>query len=472
MRKVRASLHSAGKIEHKRTEATTDHDLRSPVPQMARSQMTSPVTLAIDDFSCIKTARFELAPVSVLIGPQGSGKSVTTKLLYFFIDVLARQHASADRGDDISEFKKDTVRLFKAWFPPVAWGTKRFNITFTAGPFTARVLRRTSKQQPTDDVTITFSEFFRTQYESLVDAYGTVRTKEVERSSDLHRSAEGTWRVRERSAEALNKELGPAYIQFQTFVPAGRAFFTSIGRLVAAVDQGGSLDPVTLRFAKLFADLRDYASRGLRFTREGEDVSSRRREVMRELFGGDIKFERESEYVETLDGRRVPFTALSSGQQELLPMWMLIDFYGERVGSVGEKTGELFYIEEPEAHLFPAAQSTLMDFLIGQLVSKRLHRNLILTTHSPYILAKLNNYLKAGALGRVKRRAAEVAEVVPRDCWLTPRRVRAYAMVDGVLTDLVDTDGLIDAHYIDEVSDQVGRTFSALLDIEYPETAG
>lgn len=434
--------------------------------------MPAPVTLNIDDFSCIKTARFELAPVTVLIGPQGSGKSVTTKLLYFFIDVLARQYATADRGDDMDDFKKDTVRLFKSWFPPAAWGRKRFNISFASGPFTVRVLRRTSKGLPTDDVTITFSEFFRHQYAQLVDDYNDFRATKVSKSSDLHRSSEGSWKIREKSASILAAELGSSYIQFQTFVPAGRAFFTSIGRLVAAVDQGSSLDPVTLRFAKLFASLRDYASRGIRFD-DGHAVNfARRQSVMRELFGGDIKFEREIEFVETLDGRRVPFGALSSGQQELLPMWMLIDFYADRSVSANDKSGELFYIEEPEAHLFPAAQSTLMDFLIGQLVSKRLQRNLILTTHSPYILAKLNNYLKAGSIGRSKRRMAEVAEIVPKEAWLTPSRVRAYAMVDGVLTNLIDADGLIDAHYIDSVSDDVGRTFSALLDVEYPETVG
>jgi hypothetical protein len=434
--------------------------------------MPAPVTLNIDDFSCIKTARFELAPVTVLIGPQGSGKSVTTKLLYFFIDVLARQYASADRSDDLNDFKKETVRLFKSWFPPAAWGRKRFNISFASGPFTVRVLRRTSKGQPTDDVTVTFSEFFGMQYEQLVKDYDEFRTTEVNQSSDLHRSSEGSWRIRERSAASLSKELGSSFIQFQTFVPAGRAFFTSIGRLVAAVDQGSSLDPVTLRFAKLFASLRDYASRGVRLGNDHADNFARRQGVMRELFGGDIKFEREIEFVETLDGRRVPFAALSSGQQELLPMWMLIDFYADRGSSLGDKFGEIFYIEEPEAHLFPAAQSTLMDFLIGQLVSKRLQRNLILTTHSPYILSKLNNYLKAGSLGRSKRRMADIAEIVPREAWLTPSRVRAYAMVDGILTNLIDSDGLIDAHYIDSVSDDVGRTFSALLDVEYPETVG
>ena len=152
-------------------------------------------------------------------------------------------------------------------------------------------------------------------------------------------------------------------------------------------------------------------------------------------------------------------------------MWLLIDFYADR-GGPRDRYGEIFYIEEPEAHLFPEAQSLLMEFLIGQLISKRARRNLILTTHSPYILAKLNNFLKAGIVGRSKRSSEAVSQVVSRDCWLTPKRVRAYALDDDVLTDLMDVDGLVDAHYIDSVSDKVSREFSKLLDIEFPETVG
>jgi len=433
--------------------------------------MPSSVSLSIDDFSCIKHARFELAPVTVLIGPQGSGKSVTTKLFYFFIDVLLRQYASAERSVSLEEFKKETVRTFKAWFPASAWGGKRFNISFSAGPFTVRVLRRMSKGSPADDITVTFSAFFNDQYRDLIEAYNSLRASAVERPTDIRRSTEGSWEIRDKSAQFLAKEMQDAFIEFQTFVPAGRAFFTSIGRLVAAVDQGSSLDPVTLRFAKLFANLRDYANRGLRFSRRMNADTAPQKKVMNELFGGEIKFEGDLEYVQTVDGRKVPFSTLSSGQQELLPMWLLIDFYADR-SSDRDRAGELFYIEEPEAHLFPEAQSLLMDFLIGQFIAKKARRHLILTTHSPYILAKINNFLKAGSVGRNKRRADAVANIIARDCWLTQARVNAYAMNDGILTNLMDEDGLIDAHYIDSVSDEVGRTFSQLLDIEFPETTG
>lgn len=428
------------------------------------------ITLSIEDFSCIKSARMEIAPVTVLIGPQGSGKSVTTKLVYFFIDTLLRQYLSAERGVDLDDFKKEASRQFRAWFPPAAWGRSRFIISFSAGPFTVRALRRMSRNAVTDDVAITFSEFFNSQYNELIAAYQSHRAQHPNENEAILRHSEAGWRIRERSGQSLSKALGGDYVGFQTFVPAGRAFFTSIGRLVAAIEQGSSLDPVTIRFAKLFASLRDQGSYRLyrRPNPESRDERQARMRVMRRLFGGEIRFEGDQEFVETSDGRKVPFTALSSGQQELLPMWLLIEFFSDRDS---DSSGELFYIEEPEAHLFPAAQSLLMDYLIGNLVSKRLRRSLILTTHSPYILSKLNNYLKAGSLGKIRKNVAAVSQIVPRECWLTSDRVKAYSIENGRLKELIDCDGLIDAHYIDEVSEEVSRDFNALLDIQYPETA-
>lgn len=433
------------------------------------------ISLAIENFSCIKHARLEVAPVTVLIGPQGSGKSVSTKLLYFLLDTLSRQFAFAEKGQELDEFKKDAARQFRLWFPPGAWGRGRFIINLSAGQFTVRVLRRMSRGSVSDDVTISFSEFFNHQYRALVEAYAQARSGagDQEPESAIQRSLDSSWRIRERSQLVLAKTLQENYIGMQTFVPAGRAFFTSIGRLVAAIEQGSSLDPVTIRFAKLFANLRDHAGRRFLYRANSEltkEDRQKRQRVMTQLFGGEIKFENELEFVETRDGRKVPFTALSSGQQELLPMWTLIDFFSDQSFD-STRGSEIFYIEEPEAHLFPTAQSLLMDFLIGSLVSKRAKRNLILTTHSPYILSKLNIYLKAGQLGRFKRYATEVRKTVSSDVWLTPSRVKAYAIHEGKIVDLIGSDGLIDAAYIDGVSEDVARTFNALLDIQYPETA-
>ncbi|RWK34274.1 ATP-binding protein [Mesorhizobium sp.] len=435
-------------------------------------------TLNISEFSCLREATFTLAPVNVIIGPQGSGKSVTTKLLYFFADVLSSFLTSAERGDTLEQYKAQIAKQFCLWFPPPAWGPGRFNIGYAAGQFSARVLRRRSRGRLTEEVAVTFSDWFGEVYHWTSSLYERSRENDdlsIETPGEVTRNIDRIFRVRDAVSQRISKDLGENYIAQQTFIPAGRAFFTSIGRLVAGIEQAGSLDPVTIKFARLFANLRDRGSLRSRTVlgRLGDDFLRKRSAFMNKLFGGEIKFENDAEFVETADGRKIPFSSLSSGQQELLPMWSLMDYFNERdalrVMSARRPQiypRELIYIEEPEAHLFPSAQSFLMEFLIGSLVSSRNGRSLIITTHSPYIMSKLNVFLKAGQLSRRKKRNQDINEIVPRECWLTDKQLSAVAIENGRLRNLIDEDDLIDGRYLDQVSEEISRDFSRLLKIE------
>jgi hypothetical protein len=125
------------------------------------------------------------------------------------------------------------------------------------------------------------------------------------------------------------------------------------------------------------------------------------------------------------------------------------------------------YIEEPEAHLFPRAQNKLVEILAA-LVARRKHTNLVLTTHSPYVLSKFNNLIKAGSLVRSSKASInkELARIVPETAWLMPQAVNAYAIIDGRLENIMDPSGLIAADYLDDVSGDIAREFSQLLALE------
>jgi len=159
-----------------------------------------------------------------------------------------------------------------------------------------------------------------------------------------------------------------------------------------------------------------------------------------------------------ITGRKIPLSALSSGQQELLPIVTVLPWFS------GGKNGSLCYIEEPEAHLFPSTQSLLVQALVIAAHST----SLVITTHSPYVITKINNLLKAGSLGRKQNEnlRKQLEAQIPRRAWLTPKTVRAYAMKDGVLTSILADDGLIDADYLDSISSDLSCEFSSLLEIE------
>jgi energy-coupling factor transporter ATP-binding protein EcfA2 len=428
-------------------------------------------TLRIAHFSCIKFAEIETADLTILIGPQASGKSVISKLLYFFNEAISDLINSAEEQVSVKDLSAVLGAKFAKWFPPSAWGPKVFQIRFNAGPFEIQVKRARSYKSPSEKVQIKFSEPVLAFYGKILSAYEVAQLELLPDESDLGSKVfEVSYRLRNTAERNLFRELRESYIGYQLFVPAGRSFFTSIGKAVAVFEHGGILDPITLSFGRYYASIRDRLLR-LRFADQRDDSSKRRARLMSELFGGEIKVERDKEFIETNDGRKVPFSILSSGQQELLPLWFALTNFSAsvRTGTRTNLPPRLIYIEEPEAHLFPTAQSTLMEYLATIPQGDDPKRNMLITTHSPYMLSKINVLLKAGALGGTtsKRTHQRVTDIIPRASWLRAANTRAYAIVEGKVVSILGAEGLIDGEYLDDVSGDIAKDFNRLLEIEF-----
>ncbi|WP_185633820.1 AAA family ATPase [Burkholderia sp. Bp9012] len=427
--------------------------------------------IIVKDFSCIKSATLAVAPLTLVIGPQASGKSVLSKLIYFCTNIIS----DYDRLviEDNLSFEALERRIgsqFIEWFPISAWGSKRFSINFQLGEFELNITRIGKSER----VRIKFCEQFVSFYKNSHDQFlAAIKKAEVKAAAkaDLY-DFELMWRLRQSATLNLRKWLGRDLVENQLFVPAGRSFFTSVGKALVAFEHSGILDPVTLEFGRRFSAIRERYIRRM----PGVDVSqsSLAGILFSEILGGHLKTEGGKEYVQTADGRLIPFSALSSGQQELLPLAvairaMLPSGVPRQTGAVsgGVAVRRTIYIEEPEAHLFPRAQNKLVEILAA-LVARRRFNNLLLTTHSPYVLAKFNNLIKAGSLARSNKTGsnAAVAKIVPETSWVPSKSVNAYAIIDGHLTDIMDESGLIAADYLDDVSGDIAREFSQLLSIE------
>lgn len=133
----------------------------------------------------------------------------------------------------------------------------------------------------------------------------------------------------------------------------------------------------------------------------------------------------------------------------------------------GEK--EIVYIEEPEAHLFPESQANLLDILIANVLGSPNgnDRKLIITTHSPYLMSRLNVLIKAGTISKRKKRNKDINEIVPRSSWLKLEEITIQSIQEGKLVSIIDPEeGLIDAHFLDMISDSISSDFIELLNIE------
>jgi predicted ATPase len=414
--------------------------------------------LTVANFSCIESADIELGDLTILIGPQASGKSVLSKLIYFANDVLNNQYDHIEDEKGIDALVRALEQNFLKLFPAMAWGKGKFNIRFEAGPYHVEVTRKGTQ----DRIRVQFSDFFVARYERFLESWTKQKQKVSEKEKRHVPEFQLYWRAKSADQKALASEMGQEYFQYQLFIPAGRSFFTSVGKAIAVFEHSGILDPITVEFGRFFAALRERHGQRY-FTDDDSRISpSRRKELMQQFFGGSIEFGRDEEFIKTPDGRKVPFAVLSSGQQELLPLWMVVDEI-----SHFRDLSSLIFIEEPEAHLFPSAQADITNYLASIAADRKRKQKVLITTHSPYVLANINNLMKAGSLGESLPQQAktEIAKIVPKSSWLIQERVRAFALKDGT-TESICSDGLIIAEYLDEVSGEIAAKFSSLLEIE------
>jgi hypothetical protein len=337
------------------------------------------------------------------------------------------------------------------WFPLESWGDQKFEIAFVAGLFECRITRTEYKGKLGQKFRIHLSEPFQELHEVSLDYAEKIASSRPAPETD---PLPPIWEVREFVQKLQVPLFGPDHIDGQLFVPAGRSFFTSIGRAIAVFEQSNTLDPLTIIFGRIFRARLESLYRG----RQAE-ASPRFKRAFTEILGGELKGTRDEEHLSMKDGRRIPLSLLSSGQQELLPLLMALP------GHLPQRYKQLLYIEEPEAHLFPSAQSQLVEVLASLTSAPREQTNLVITTHSPYVLAKFNNLILAGTLAR-SRSKEDVAAIVPPESWLTKGRLGAYAICEGRLCEITQSDGLIDAEYLDSVSGVIAEEFENLLELE------
>lgn len=418
-------------------------------------------TLTIKNFSCIDEAEITLSELTILIGPQASGKSVISKLVYFFNDMITLHFKSIEDEIQFEAFRARLSEDFKKWFPPSAWGTGPFAITYSAGSFFAKITRAaTRKGVPPQEVKINVSPWFEARYKDYFVA-SLDRKKKSEKSDLRSYNMDFDWKLREAAEKKIKAELKTEYPAWQVFIPAGRSYFTSLGKALPAFEHSGLLDPLTVQFGRFFTSIREYRRRRVLHSRLSKRDVEARNILTRQLFGGNLRLDRELEYIEGEDGRKIPFAFMSSGQQELLPLWLTLEYVNNFMSDC------LMFIEEPEAHLFPAAQSQVVEQLATTVAKPGAHVRMIITTHSPYVLTQFNVLLKAGTLAVTRPElATEIENIVKREMWLPPGSVGAYAIAGRRVKKIFDSDGLIDGLYLDEVSGNLENEFQSLLELE------
>lgn len=124
-------------------------------------------------------------------------------------------------------------------------------------------------------------------------------------------------------------------------------------------------------------------------------------------------------------------------------------------------------VEEPELSLFPESQNSMIR-LLCKVNNGTTDNMLLLTSHSPYTLAILNNLVlayKAYEKGddNIKRK---VAEIVPPEYHIDPESLTAFSLTEAEMENyqsvLSESSGIISKNDLDSVSELIMREFNIL----------
>jgi predicted ATPase len=120
--------------------------------------------------------------------------------------------------------------------------------------------------------------------------------------------------------------------------------------------------------------------------------------------------------------------------------------------------GELLIIDEPEMNLHPEAQAKIIEFL-AMLVNAGL--NVLITTHSPYVVDHLANLIKA-AKNADKEAVSNEFYLKRKDAFISQDKVSVYLVEDGQVKNALDEDGVIQWNTFGEVSDRISEIYFTL----------
>ena len=142
----------------------------------------------------------------------------------------------------------------------------------------------------------------------------------------------------------------------------------------------------------------------------------------------------------------------SSSIKQLAPLLLYLRYRA--------KENDLLIIDEPEMNLHPESQAKLLEVL-AMLVNHGV--NVLLTTHSPYLLAHLNNLAQAdGTSQAVRNRQSKSLYLKNPDSLLRMDQVSAYEMKDNQLQSLKDEDYGIRWDTLSDVSADLQQRYFAI----------
>lgn len=416
--------------------------------------------IRIKDFACLPSMEVELKDFSLIIGPQATGKSILAKLLFYFKSVIWQIPSAAEQDFDKRDFDVFLLKRFEEFFPQQSWGKKSFHLEYIFGTYFVKIWRDYSARR--DSLKIEYSRIINLE---LLRFRRQLRPSQLEKEQPADVTAPPTYRLREEMLDRFSAENKRIAFR-QVFIPAGRSFFANLqSNIFSFLSGNNALDPFLKEFGSLYESIKRSYTRVMSRTDDNKAFLAESNALIEQLLHGKYVFEKGKDYLDVADGRRVNLSNCSSGQQETLPLVMMM----QRLTSISRTRGATIYIEEPEAHLFPTSQRIVLELIVLAFNRAFPWMQIFITTHSPYVITALNNLIEAASRYNSLNGAqkAKLAKVIPKERSIALSSITAYSLTREGCSSIVDPEtNLIETELIDKVSEELALQFDALLALE------
>jgi len=430
-------------------------------------------SIEINGFLTIEHAYLEIKKINILIGAQAQGKSVIAKLVFFFKSFFSEFFIpSIEKLETKQALDKRCLTQFEKIFPRYTWSSQEFSITYKHGIYNLSL----DGAKENNKYTLKFSycselvelhEDLKNDYQSALNNQEKYLKKEHEHWMPPV-PATRELLFYDIISEKINNPALKKLFDVSIFIPTGRSFFATLQKnIFSFLANDIDIDP----FIKDFGSRYEQSKRlyhGLLFHRtdDSEKTKNKIDQLVRKIIVGDFIHEEEQDWI-LYDGKRTNLTHASSGQQESLPMLLILKMWPFISGNTSPA---IYFIEEPETHLFPSSQKQIIS-LIATIYNAFEH-SFFITTHSPYILTAINNLVVGqDAYHKVHNnvdKLAELAKVLATDELIELEEVAAYTLNKGKLESIIDMENrLIGANLLDAVSDEFDTAFGVATDILY-----
>lgn len=399
--------------------------------------------LIIKNVGPIDEVNIEIRPFTIFIGPQGSGKSTIAKLLsicrdpdilpnFLFANPYSPQTTIFEKYNIQSFIKKNSyIEYISSRFIVKYMGDNDFKISISEGM--QEHLYNVARHNP-HSLVIQVRQDYTTKTEiedkiSLESAwYYWSRKRDEYRKTKKFLPSPIYSSVFNFYVQAVSREvINPQSI----YIPSERSMLSALSNSLWSIVGSNMNIPQNISFfGGLFEKARN------------------------ELKGLSINFLKlKYEYKNNTDylmfkKNRTALSESASGFQSIIPMYVVVEH-------LKKYQNLCFIIEEPELNLYPATQKSVVQYL-ADILNKN-DGNIVITTHSPYILSVVNNLIFALKTIRLDSNLyTKISKIIPNNFWMNSENVIAYFVNKNTCLSIMNQDtGLISENELDSVSDTI-----------------